>query len=292
MSRIGAIVKKIYGLRPDRAAPEKRSHEWKRRIQKFRDVATSRRSLTTVIIIVIILFVVFIIAESIFQYNLLCSWEVVTEARQADVDKELQRRKNLIPNLVFAVEKYAVHEQAVFRYVSDAREAMKMFRGMDGVAGGANNDFSKALSGLIALAEQYPLLRATQSIEELMTEATETENRIAAAKKEYNRVTEIYNQYRTVFPGNMFAFLYGFKSAGYIDTEESLDVPLISMNIQKERDGIEGNTAAYARSLKMSEREDRSVKENTNAPSVKTEGMEEQRGKGKEGSSKTEGGKE
>lgn len=253
MSRIGAIIRRVYGRQLGKTEQkEKRKVEWAVRMRKLREVVTNRRALTVGVAILTVLFVLFVVAEAIFQYNLLCSWQVVTDARRADVDRELQRRKNLIPNLVLAVENYAVHEQLVFKHVSDARDTMKTLKNMDqlGTAAVAGGDLSKTLSRLIALAEQYPLLKATQSIQDLMKEAAETENRIADAKKEYNRVSEIYNQYRTVFPGNVFAFIYRFPPVDYLDTEESLDVPQVAMksgaNVyaadQALRTGNAGNT--------------------------------------------------
>jgi LemA protein len=83
------------------------------------------------------------------------------------------------------------------------------------------------------LAEEYPDLKATLSIQDLIKEASNTEDRIAEAKKEYNKECEVYNQYLSVFPGNVFAFVYRFKPLPYIGMEEDLKVPLIDLKMRE-----------------------------------------------------------
>ena len=99
--------------------------------------------------------------------------------------------------------------------------------------GQINSILEKAMSGLIALAEQYPDLKATQSFEALINEVSDTEDRIAKAKQEYNAASERYNQYQTTFPGNVFAFIYRFKSLPYIGLEEELRVPEFDLSMEK-----------------------------------------------------------
>ena len=245
MSRLGAIIRRVHGddvksasqktietvdrrLRNRTNGNRRGSENWK---QTVHDVLASRRVRHIALVVLLGLLVLFFLAESVFQYNLLTSWEVVAEARRADFEQELQRRENLIPNIVRAARQYAVHEQTMFQYVCNARdmfEALRAFAAAKGMAGDA--DVSRTLAGLIALAEQYPDLKATQSVQDLIKEAADTENRIAAAKREYNKAGETFNQYCTVFPGNIFAAMYGFRVMDYITTEEALDVPTITMN--------------------------------------------------------------
>ncbi|MFC1462023.1 LemA family protein [Verrucomicrobiota bacterium] len=249
MSRLGAIIKKVHGDEVKPASDEvveavdrklsRRTNgnrnrngngNWKQTIQ---DVLANRRVRHIALVTVLGLVVLFFLAESVFQYNLLTSWEVVTDARRADFHRELQRRENLIPNIVRAAKQYAMHEQAMFQYVCNARDMFEALRAFSAAKGGGagGGDMSKTLAGLIALAEQYPDLKATQTVQDLIREAADTENRIAAAKQEYNKAAETYNQYRTVFPGNIFAMLYGFRAMDYIGTEEALNVPKIGMNV-------------------------------------------------------------
>ena len=238
MSRIGAIVKRLYGedvkssanVNKAGAGMNERPGGKKNKLATFKKALGSRRTAVWAIRIAVVLVALFILAEGIFQFNRLNSWHVVVSARRADLKREFQRRENLIPNLVFAVSKYAVYEQGVFKYVSDAREALKTIRSSKTTGTQASNVLEKTLSRLIALAEQYPDLKATQSIQDLIAEAANTENRIADAKKEYNHECEIYNQYRSIFPGNVFAFIYRFKPLPYIGLED-VNVPVIDLDI-------------------------------------------------------------
>ena len=105
--------------------------------------------------------------------------------------------------------------------------------------GAAGSELEKTLSRLIALAEEYPDLKATQSIQDLIKEAANTENRIADAKEEYNKAAEVYNQYRSIFPGNMFAFIYRFEALPYIGLKEELRVPLIDLKMTEREGDVE-----------------------------------------------------
>jgi LemA protein len=260
MSRIGAIVKKLYQeeLNPtaNKAAGTKDEggSRMRKKFRALKNALGSWRTAVWAIRIVVVLVVLFIVAESIFQYNRLTSWQVVVTARRADLDRELQRRENLIPNLVFAVSKYAAYEQGVFKYVSDAREALKTVRSSEASRTQANSILENTLSRLVALAEQYPDLKATQSIQDLIAEAANTENRIAGAKEKYNKACEIYSQYRTIFPGNVFAFIYRFKPLPFIGVEEDLEVPVIDLDITQGGTAIEGGVEVPIRSKDMTGR--------------------------------------
>jgi LemA protein len=243
MSRIGPIIRKLYREElkdPIRGAGAATTQKrgWKsRKAAAFKRALTSRRTVIWAVRIAVVLVVLVIIAEAVFQFNRLTAWRTITIARRADVDVQLQRRENLIPNLVGAVSRYASYEQGVFKYVSDARETLKAVRGSAAsgtVVGGA---LENALSRLIALAEEYPDLKATQSIQDLIKAATGTEDEIARAKAEYNKACEIYNQYRTTFPGNVFGAIYRFERAAYIGLEEEVEVPVMDLNIAGPSEG-------------------------------------------------------
>ena len=138
MSRLGAIIKRVHGDKVKPASQEVietvdrrlgrrvngdrhagRNGKWK---QSVRDMLANRRVRHISAVVFLGLLVLFFLAESVLQYNLLTSWEVVTEARRADLERELQRRENLIPNIVRAAKQYASHEQAMFQYVCNARD--------------------------------------------------------------------------------------------------------------------------------------------------------------------------
>ncbi|MHC4396153.1 MAG: LemA family protein [Planctomycetota bacterium] len=202
--------------------------------------------------IVVVLVILFIAAESIFQFNRFAAWQTKVMARQADVEREYQRRQNLIPNLVYAVSRYAAYEQGVFKYVSDAREALKTIRSSETSGSQVSGLLEKTLSRLVALAEEYPDLKATQSIQDLIKEAANTEDRIADAKKEYNKDCEVFNQYLSVFPGNVFAFIYRYKPLPYIGLED-VDVPVIDLDMTEAETIIEKNMEVSTKDLSKAE---------------------------------------
>ncbi len=236
MRRMGAIVRKLYAEELKSAPDTRRKSKKSRGVvsRMFSDLQktlSQRRSVVWIMRIVIVAAVLFIIAETVFQFNRLTSGQTVVTARSADVDRELKRRRNLIPNLVYAVSQYAAYEQGVFRYVSDAREALKMIKAPGAPKTAAGSMLEKLLPRLVALAEQYPDLKTSGAIHDLIAEASNTENRIADAKKDYNSEAETYNQHRTTFPGNLFAACFGFEAAPYMGLNEDVDVPTIDLSV-------------------------------------------------------------
>ncbi|MHC4123810.1 MAG: LemA family protein [Planctomycetota bacterium] len=252
MSRIGAIVKRLYGeeVKPSAnvnkagAGMNERPSKRKTKLKAFKKALGSRKTAVWAIRIGVVLVVLFIAAESIFQYNRFAAWKTKVAARRADVNRELQRRENLIPNIVATVSKYASYEQGVFKHVSDVRTELKKIKSSNASSAQINSVLEKALSGLIALAEEYPDLKATNSIQDLIREAANTEDRIADAKKEYNKDCEVFNQYLSVFPGNFFAFIYRYKLLPYIGLEEDVNVPVIDLNMTGRLEKIEENVEA------------------------------------------------
>lgn len=261
MSRIGAIVKKLYGeeVKPvtnnigaAMNAKTNRKKRKKRRFENFKNALGSRRTVVWIIRIVIVLVVLFIAAESIFQFNRFASWQTKVTARRADLDREYQRRQNLIPNLVFAVSRYASYEQSVFKNVSEARSELMQIQNSEISQSRISSVLEKALSRLVALAEEYPDLKATQSVQDLISEASNTEDRIAEAKKEYNKECEIYNQYLSIFPGNIFAFIYRYKPLPYMGLED-VNVPVIDLNMAEPKKVVEEVVEVPASNLNKTE---------------------------------------
>ena len=219
-----------------------RPNRKKDRLMTFKKAIGSRRTTVWAVRILVGLVVLFLIAETIFQWNRFSLWSTAVEARRADVERELQRRENLIPNIVSAVGKYAAHEQGVFKHVSEVRTELKKVKSSGASPAQISSVLEKALSGLVALAESYPDLKATNSIQDLIKEAANTENRIADAKKEYNKACEAYMQCKTVFPGNFFGFIFGFKPISYIGLEEAVRVPVVDLDMTGQRERTEGNS--------------------------------------------------
>jgi len=236
MSRIGAIVRKLYGdeLKPavNKAAgtKDKSGGRMRRKLASLKEALGKRRTVVWITRIVVVLVALFVVAEAIFQFNRFAAWETKVMARRADLEREYQRRKNLIPNLVYAVSRYGAYEQGVFKHVSGVRAELMKIQNSEISQNQISSVLEKALSRLIAWAEEYPDLKATQSVQDLIAEAANTENRIAEAKKEYNKDCEVFNQYLSVFPGNVFAFIYRYKTLPYIGLED-VNVPMIDLTM-------------------------------------------------------------
>jgi LemA protein len=258
MSRIGAIVRKLYGeeVKPLTnnigTSMNTKTNRKKRRFENFKNALSSRRTVVWIIRIVIVLVVLFIVAESIFQFNRFASWETKVMARRGDVEREFQRRENLIPNLVYAVSRYGAYEQGVFKHVSAVRAELMKIQNSEISQSQISNVLEKALSRLVAWAEEYPDLKATQSVQDLISEASNTEDRIAEAKKEYNKDCEIYNQYLSIFPGNVFAFIYRYKPLPYMGLED-VNVPVIDLNMTEPETVVEEVVEVPANNINKTE---------------------------------------
>jgi LemA protein len=132
------------------------------------------------------------------------------KASWSEVDVQLQRRADLIPNLVATVKGYAQHEQTVFDNVANARAALLNARTpADRIA--ANGQLDGALGRLLAIVENYPQLKANQNFLQLQDELAGTENRIAVARRRYNLALRDYNAYIGLFPNNIVAGWSGFQ---------------------------------------------------------------------------------
>lgn len=130
----------------------------------------------------------------------------------ADIEVQLKRRYDLVPNLVETVKGYASHEKEVFDKVSQARSMAMGAKGMAEKAQ-AENMFSETLKSLFAVSEAYPELKANQNFLELQRELVDTEDKIQSARRFYNGVVRDFNTSVESFPGNILAGIFGFKSS-------------------------------------------------------------------------------
>jgi LemA protein len=150
------------------------------------------------------------------SYNRFVSQEEAIKAQWAQVQNQLQRRSDLIPNLVETVKGYAAHEQDVFKAVADARARLAGATTPEETIAAANAQ-SSALARLLAIAENYPQLKANESFNRLMDELSGTENRIAVERMRYNERVQEYNTLRRQFPSNITAGIFGFNEYPFFE---------------------------------------------------------------------------
>jgi LemA protein len=171
-----------------------------------------------VIVVVIALWVVAI-------YNSLVVLRNRIENAWSQIDVQLKRRTDLIPNLVETVKGYASHEKEVFTKVTEARAALVHAEGVKDQAQ-ANNMLTGALKTLFAVAENYPELKANQNFMMLQEELAGTESKIAYARQFYNDTVLKYDNKREKFPSNIIANMFGFKDREYFEVAEAEREPV------------------------------------------------------------------
>ncbi len=175
----------------------------------------------------IIIIVAVVIFWIIFVYNRLVTLRARTKEAWSDIDVQLKRRYNLIPNLVETVKGYAAHERELFEKVTKAR-VLAMQAQTVKEKGEAENALSSTLKSLFAVAENYPDLKASTNFLELQRELRDTEDKIQAARRFYNTNVRDLNIKIESFPANLIAGLLGFKRADFFEAEEAIkEVPKV-----------------------------------------------------------------
>jgi LemA protein len=144
------------------------------------------------------------------SYNTFVRQEEAVKAQWAQVDSQLQRRSDLIPNLVETVKGFAQHEESVYKDIADARSRLLAAKSPEESIAAANQQTS-ALGRLLAVVENYPNLKSNEQFNRLMDELAGTENRLAVERMRYNERVQEYNTARRQFPGNLTAKMFGFK---------------------------------------------------------------------------------
>ena len=153
-------------------------------------------------------------------YNSLVTLRVRVDEAWSDINVQLKRRLDLIPNLVETVKGYAKHESGVFEAVTEARANVINANGVKDTAA-AENQFEGALKSLFAVAEAYPDLKANENFVELQRELVDTEDKIQASRRFYNSGVTGLNTKVQTFPANIVAALFSFKNRDFFDVEES-----------------------------------------------------------------------
>jgi LemA protein len=161
----------------------------------------------------------------VYAYNSLVRVRNEAETGWANIDVQLRRRADLIPNLVEAVKGYAAHERGVFDEVTRARAAVLGASGPQAAAE-ANAALGAALGRLFAVAEAYPQLRATENFQALQEELTDTEDKIAAARRYYNATVLRFNTRQQTFPTLLVARPFRFRPREFFEAGEDADEPV------------------------------------------------------------------
>jgi len=167
------------------------------------------------ILIIVLLIIFWLIAV----YNGLIKSKNRVQEAWSDIDVQLKRRYDLIPNLIETVKAYAAHEKEVFQKVTEARSQAMQAKTL-AEKGKAENMLSSTLKSLFAVAENYPDLKASQNFMQLQDELSDTENKIQAARRFYNGNVRDFNIKIQVFPTNLIAGLLGFKAFEFFQIEE------------------------------------------------------------------------
>lgn len=168
------------------------------------------KKIALIVLAVIVLGVLWFGSTYVSRRNDMVTKREAVNAAWSQVDIVLQRRADLIPNLVETVKGFAAQEQTVFRDIANARAAL-MSPGTPQQKIAANNQLDGALSRLLVVVENYPQLRSNENFLRLQDELAGTENRIAVERKRYNDTLQDYNTYIQIFPNNIVASLSGFS---------------------------------------------------------------------------------
>ena len=153
----------------------------------------------------------------IMTYNRFVSIRQHLKESWSDVDVELKRRYDLIPNLISTVKGYADHEKSLFMEVTEARTKAMENTGSPDAQSGDEQKLVRGVGRLLAVAEQYPDLKASANFLELQDELSNTEDRIAAGRRFYNANVREMNQLCITFPSNLVGGMFGFKSEGFFE---------------------------------------------------------------------------
>jgi len=175
--------------------------------------------------LILIAVIVIIVLYVIGTYNSLIQLRNRIENAWSQIDVQLKRRVDLVPNLVETVKGYASHEKEVFMKVTEARTALMGAQSVKD-SSDANNMLTGALKTLFAVAEAYPELKANQNFLMLQEELSGIESKIAYARQFYNDTVLKYDNKRQMFPSNIIAGMFGFKEREYFEVEEGSREPV------------------------------------------------------------------
>ena len=184
-----------------------------------------KSSIGTICIIAVIAIIAIM---AIAGYNGMVSKREAVDSALSDLDVMLQRRADLIPNLVSTVKGYTNHENEVIDKITEARAKLTSANSVEEKSE-ANNELSSSLKALMVVVENYPDLKSSENFKQLPDELAGTENRIAVARKDYNNAVKTLNTTIKKFPNNIIAGMFGFEQAEYFEADESsTEVPSVN----------------------------------------------------------------
>ena len=183
-----------------------------------------------IILIVVAVLAVALVGYTVKSYNGLVTLKQEVTQKESDIQTTLQRRADLIPNLVNTVKGYASHEESIMKEVSDARAAL-VGANNTGDQLAANEQMTSALNRLLAIAENYPDLKANTNFIQLQDELSGTENRITQARRAYNDAVKTYNTKIQRFPTSLIAGIFNFEAFDYFQANEGAqEVPPVNFD--------------------------------------------------------------
>lgn len=188
---------------------------------------------STKLLVIVLAIIAVLVIWFIGTQNNLVSLEEGVKLQFSQVETTLQRRSDLIPNLVETVKGYASHEEEVFTQIADARAKLAGSIQTGDVEGinEANNALDSALSRLLVITENYPELKANEQFIALQDELAGTENRIAIARQNYNETVNKYNKAIKMFPTSIVASMGGYEAAEYFEADDDAkDAPVVNFD--------------------------------------------------------------
>ncbi len=173
-----------------------------------------------IIEIIILIIIVILVISTVLLYNGLISLRNRVKNAWSQIDVQLKRRTDLIPNLVETVKGYATHEKTVFENVTKARSNLMNAKTVQENAD-ANNMLTDTLKSLFAVAENYPELKASENFRQLQAQLSETEDKIAYSRQFYNDTVLMYNNKVQMFPSSILAKMFHFTESEFFEIAES-----------------------------------------------------------------------
>ena len=182
----------------------------------------------SIVLLVLLAIVILCVFVAVGQYNAMVSLDEEVNNQFSQIDVQLQRRADLIPNLVNTVKGYMAHEEKIINAVTEARTKYTNASSTEEKIA-AGEEMTNALNNLLVVVENYPDLKASENFINLQDEIAGTENRVAVARKNYNDAVTKYNKKIRTFPGNILSGMFGFESKSNFETEAtSREVPTVT----------------------------------------------------------------